>query len=237
MKEKVVVLLHGFKKKNYVEFANFVEYANEKSKYKIMKEVDWYDNWDKKTINWRSFIKKQQEIINSYKDKEIILVGYSAGGIGALSLAAKNDNVVGVLAMYPAFYINFIGWVKVLTTNMKKWKKAKKTLGKERYKRMKELKEKGASEKYPIRLAIAINIFRKKQIPYLKKIKNKNIKIIWSKNDEITQTNKTLKLLEKNIDINNNVYTLKEEFVSHFSALDRGQIQVFNEILSFINKM
>jgi pimeloyl-ACP methyl ester carboxylesterase len=48
-------------------------------------------------------------IINKYKNREIILVGYSMGAIAGLALAAQHKNIKAVYAMYPAFYIQFFG--------------------------------------------------------------------------------------------------------------------------------
>ncbi len=234
-KQKIVVLIHGFKKRGYDDFCNLYEYAEGKTKYPIKKAEDWYDNHDKSTLSWRSMKNKIDSFLDKYKDKEVILIGYSMGAVASFRLAAKNNNVKSFMAMYPAFYINFKGWIKVLFKNVKKWRKMKKTLGKERYKRMKMLKSRGVAEIYPITIALNINIFRKKQIKYLSKLKGKNILLVWSQNDEFTQNAKVKKILDEKLDTIKNKLTLLEANESHFNALNKGQYAMFDRIITFIN--
>lgn len=234
-KEKIVILLHGFKKKDFDDFNHFVNYAKGKTKYKIVPNQYWYDNHDKSSLNWQKMSSSLDKIVDGYKDKEIILIGYSMGGVASFREAAKNDNVISFMALYPAFYINFKGWVKVLLNNIKKWKEMRKRLGKERYKRMKQLKSKGVSEKYPITLAWNINLFRKKQIKYISRLKNKKIFLVWSKNDEVTQDDRVFKMLDKKLNKKLNNFTKLEATESHFNALDENQTKMFDRIIDFIN--
>jgi esterase/lipase len=138
--------------------------------------------------------------------------------------------------MYPAFYIQFFGWIGALKSNLKKARALKKKLSKERYKRIKALQSKGVSEKYPFRLTLAMNTFRFKQRKHISNIEGVNINIIWGDNDETTKNTPTQRFLRSKIDAKKNNLVFDKATESHFNALDRGQTRVFENIVDFINK-
>lgn len=104
-KKPVIIALHGFGKRKSKEFDNLKTALN-KEKYQLI-TVDLFDENDPTDIEWTSWVAKANKIVreNSFQD-EIILIGFSMGGVIASYLASQ-CNVKKLILLAPAFeYFN-----------------------------------------------------------------------------------------------------------------------------------
>ena len=99
-KQKVIITIHGFGKNVQHEFDPLAKHIDEK-KYQII-QFDMYDPYDPHDDNYETWIKKAEEKIHEYKDQEIILLGFSMGGVIA-SYLASIYHVRSLILVAPAF--------------------------------------------------------------------------------------------------------------------------------------
>lgn len=230
---RVILLIHGFKRGNENDF----EYLEESLLQFNLPVInfEYYDNYDKKTLNWKAFFKKISKQMEELKDNEIIIIGYSIGAIIGIYLENYYPNVNQVISIYPAFKIHFFDWIKRLKDLYFKRRRLKKKIGKDRFKKLNEAaKQNKIVEKYPVKITRNINIFRSR---LRRKIKNININktvLILSEVDEVVHYKKTYKYINKfNIDDKIIFFNL-----SHYSALKDGKNLrdfIINEIKKYNN--
>ncbi len=230
-----LILIHGLKKHNENVFGEFEKFLQENEAIKKFNIINfyYYDNLDKNTINHKLFKEEINKILKEHSDKETYVLSYSMGSTAALTLTSNFPNITKIYALVPVFKITQGLWIKKIFTNLKKAKKLKKKLGKERYLRLKALKEKGGSEKYPIRLITQIDLFRKKNKKEVKNLKNKKIKIIFSTNDEINNLKETIKYINQKINYNDNDIEVNFTKKTHFSLLSKDEKRYFDIIKFF----
>ncbi|NOQ50556.1 MAG: hypothetical protein GQ557_02725 [Mycoplasmataceae bacterium] len=230
--EKIILLVHGYKRPKKHDFDHFEEYAKERVSIPL-KKIYWFDNFDKKTMKTKAFIENFNLELKKYHDKDITIISYSMGASLAIQQAYLFDNVIQIIAVYPTFFVYYFDWIKQLKNVYKKRKKIKKQLSKERYKRLLLMKKSGLSEKYPIRLTLQINSLRKKLGRKKIKATGKQFEIFLNNKDEINNTNKSFKKIKKQLSERNNVnfHWIND---SHYSTLDRNQNHIFDKIIDLI---
>lgn len=104
-KKPVVIAIHGFGKRKSKEFFNL---ETQLKKLKIdFKTIDLFDEKVEDDAHWENWIAKAQDLIKTYSfDREIILIGFSMGGVIANYLSNIN-NVKKLVMIAPAFeYLN-----------------------------------------------------------------------------------------------------------------------------------
>ncbi len=238
--KKHLVLIHGFKKhqenifKDLEIFLNEDELINENFE---IETISYYDNLDKETISRKHFeltiIKKFEEL----KNKDVYVIGYSMGGLVSLTLTHKYENIKNIISLAPVYKLpGFFDWPKRVISNYRVTRKMKKKLGKERYARLKSLKKKGISEKYPTRIVIEINRFRLKIRKQTKNLLDKNILIIFSKNDEVNDLKKSIHYFNKKINYNKNQLEIIFSEETHFQIIQPKAHQNMEKIRSFLNR-
>ena len=99
-KQKVIITIHGFGKNVQHEFDPLAKHIDKK-KYQII-QFDMYEPYDPHDDNYETWIKKAEEKIHEYKDQEIILLGFSMGGVIA-SYLASIYHVRSLILVAPAF--------------------------------------------------------------------------------------------------------------------------------------
>ncbi len=223
---KAVLLLHGFKRNNKDDFEEVMPFIETLGFDKIYNEV-WFDNYDKKTLDYKYSLKRVEEIvelINNDKHEEVTIIAYSTGSlIGALiseKLTAKN---VDYYSITPPYKIYFWKYISLAFKLLKMDKKLRKRLGKERYTRLKQKQiETKTIEQYPISIIVFIShqIIRRYK-KSLKKIENG--KFLLSSTDDKVVVKVTNKVVSKN---KTNKITMKE--FNHDNIL-RGEKEIFIE--------
>ncbi len=221
-KKKSLIFIHGFKKHKENIFQSLEEKLLQNdffADFKII-NLNYYDNLDKKSINNQLFKTIIIDKLEELKDEDVFIVGYSVGGLVSLTLTQKYPNIKKIVALAPVYKIAFFSWPTKIINNYKTSLKIKKKVGKERYQRLKLLQKKGISEKYPIRITTQINYFRLKIRKQTKKLKEKDILIIFSINDNINNLTSSLKWFNKNFNYSDNKLQI------HFSE------ETHNELIS-----
>ncbi len=223
---KAVLLLHGFKRNNKDDFEEVMPFIETLGFDKIYNEV-WFDNYDKKTLDYKYSLKRVEEIvelINNDKHEEVTIIAYSTGSlIGALiseKLTAKN---VDYYSITPPYKIYFWRYISLAFKLLKMDKKLRKRLGEERYTRLKQKQiETKTIEQYPISIIVFIShqIIRRYKNS-LKKIENG--KFLLSSTDDKVVVKVTNKVVSKN---KTNKITVKE--FNHDNIL-RGEKEIFIE--------
>ncbi len=230
--EKVILLVHGYKRHEQHDFDDFFLYAKDKLNCPIEK-VYWFDNYDKKTLTTESFLTQIDQVMEKYQDKEIIIISYSMGACLFLTEGYKWKNITDIFAIYPTYYISHFGWLGKIFKTIKLRRKLRKKLSKERYKRLLQNKEKAPVEKYPIRLTLEMNNFRMYLLKNLGKVTDKNLYIFLNHKDEANKTKKTYKVLKKRIDTDNRVtyYWINE---SHYTILIHNP-DLYDQLIDLLN--
>ncbi len=235
MAKPILILIHGLKRKNEQTFQAFKEYVKKHyaTSFENIIDFEYYDNSDKTTINAKDFEHKIYDVLNQYRDDEVYLLGYSMGGVAALTLSQEFSNITKIFTLVPVFKIKVLDWPKKIINNLKKQRVLKKKLGKERYLRLKKLQQQGISEQYPVRVISQINRFRRRNKKHLVKLENRKLGIIFSTNDEINNLRATIAFINDKINyIKNDLFIMfvKE---THFELLDAKHTQTFEKIVSF----
>ncbi len=234
--KKTILLIHGFKRKEKDDFESFKIFLSEfLPEYNVI-SPEYYDNNNKKTLDNKKFKKKILDSINDIQTDEIYIVGYSMGALASLTLFNDNDKVKKIFAVYPPFKIIFFDWVFKLNDNRKKKKEIIKKLGKEKYKKIEQrYKNSKIVEKHPVKIVWEINLFRIKNRRKIKECINKDINIIFTKNDEIIYTKRAVKYFDKRINKSKNNINFSYKDYNHFTVFEKNEI-LFNEIKDFFEK-
>jgi len=218
MKEKeVIIFIHGFKTKDVNDFDNFVKQNKDIYKDKEFVIFDFYESNNKKTINSKSFETKINDVFKKYSDREVKVIAYSFGSVIAIKKAIDFPNIKNIYLNVPAFHIYYLKWISSIKHHQKKNKKLKKKIGKERYKSLS--KKIGANENFSI-IAREISKYIIKNRKYIKKINNRNIMISYSGIDEISNNDKTIPFLKKNLKKGNNNVVLNKIDETHFKIIE-----------------
>lgn len=96
----VIITIHGFGRNVKHEFDPFVEYVDSK-RFEIV-QFNMYDPYDPKDDNHTKWINKAETVMNQYRHQEIILLGFSMGGVIA-SYLASIYKVKKLILIAPAF--------------------------------------------------------------------------------------------------------------------------------------
>ncbi len=230
--EKIILLVHGYKRHEQHDFDDFYHYAKEKVGCQI-ERIYWFDNYAKETLTIKSFLSQIDKVMDKYSDKEIIIISYSMGASLFLTEGYKWKNITDIISIFPTYYISHFGWLGKIVKTIKLRRKLRKKLSKERYKRLLKSKEKAPVEKYPIRLTLKINHFRMYLLRNFGKISNKNLHIFLNQKDEVNKTKKTFKELKKRIEAKNVVsyYWINE---SHYTVLINNP-NFYDQLLNLLN--
>ncbi len=157
--KKMMILLHGFKRNNDDDFARVRNYLGKFSKEYDIKNVIWYDNYNKRTLNRNhlDLILSQLALdITLDEPEEIVIIGYSTGNVVAMYLMdkIKDPSKVTFYGTVPPFEIEKFKWVERLKEQAAYKKKLRKKLGTFRYLRIRnKLYKNKKTEKYPIAIA------------------------------------------------------------------------------------
>ncbi len=237
MAKSILILIHGLKRKNEQSFKDFIEYVHQNyaSTFEKIVDFEYYDNSDKSTINAKSFEEKINKVLHQYRDYDVSLLGYSMGGVAALTLAQEFPNVTKIFTLVPVFKIKYLDWPKKIISNLKKQRVLKKKLGKERYLRLKKLQQQGLSEQYPIRVITQINKFRKRNKKHLENLENREIAIVFSTNDEINNLRATIAFINDKINYVKNNLVISFVSDTHFELLGVKNTKMFEQIISFFD--
>jgi len=107
----VIITIHGYGRRRKHEMDNLVLWAKSDpllSRYEIV-QFDLYDLFDDTDCNWQQWVSRAKTVINEYElmNREILLLGFSMGGVIASYLAATSPNVKKLILLAPAFqYLN-----------------------------------------------------------------------------------------------------------------------------------
>lgn len=159
MTKKVMVLLHGFKRNNEDDFGRVFHYFKQFSEDYEIRNVIWYDNYNKKTLNKKhlnAILNQLALDINMDEPNEIVIVGYSTGNVVAMYLIDKieNKDAIKFYGTVPPFDIERFKWIERLNEQRLYNKKLRKKLGWKRYYRIKrKLWLNKQTEKYPLSIA------------------------------------------------------------------------------------
>lgn len=227
-KEKILIFIHGFKKKGKNDFDIFLKNnIDELSEYKIIK-VNYYDGNDKSTINPEYFDNVINKIFKKYEKSDVKVIAYSFGCLLALKNARRYNNIKNIYLSMPTLFIDYKEWVNYFKLMRKKEKILKKKLGKERYKIIKSK----MFDKYPVRIGKSINKYISNNRKNISEISGRNISIIYSKDDEISVPEKTIPfLIEK---LSNNDLSIKKIKGKHFATFDKKNSDSTKHLIDFI---
>lgn len=229
MKKEVIILIHGFKKQSKNDFEDFLELHNNKlNDYELVK-LDYYDGNNLDTINHKHFDNVLIEQLEKYKDRKVKIISYSFGCILALNNISNYPNVNNILLIMPTLFINKWTWVKMFKEVKKKEKAIKERLGTERYERIAGK----LVDKYFVEIAKTMDKYLSKNRNNISKVKDRNIKAIYTTNDEVSVVKKTIPFFKKNVVTNNNV-ELVEIQDSHFGYLEKEKTNNLISVLEFI---
>ncbi|BDU67782.1 MAG: hypothetical protein TYPL_4350 [Candidatus Tyloplasma litorale] len=199
MKNRTLVLLHGFKKNGVDDFLQLYDFFKTLDYENIYNE-DWFDTYDKSTLNKRhvrKYVDDFCERLNKENYSQIDIIGYSTGSIVAVMIKEKlKCKNVKIFSIVPPIKIKFSKWIPVAIKSYKAKRRLKKKLGSERYKRIREIsKRERILEKHALKITIFINNLR---LAYRSKfLKEKNIIFLLAENDEFIKTQSIKKILSK----------------------------------------
>ena len=110
MAKPILILIHGLKRKNEQAFQAFNEYVQKHygSYFEAIVDFEYYDNTDKATIDAKAFEQKIYDVLHQYQDFEVYLLGYSMGGVAALTLSQEFSNITKIFALVPVFKIKVL---------------------------------------------------------------------------------------------------------------------------------
>lgn len=159
MSKKIMILLHGFKRNNEDDFGRVRHFFD---KYKKegwdIKNVIWYDNYNKKTLNrnYLNLLLSQIALdINFENYEEIVIVAYSTGNVVAMYLIDKivNKDAITFYGTVPPFEIEKVKWIDRIKESNNYKKQLRKKLGVRRYLHIQRLmKKEKRTEKYPLKI-------------------------------------------------------------------------------------
>ncbi len=230
-----ILLLHGFKRSNKDDFKFFKEYLKNNFDNVNIIFFDYYNNNDKKTLSSKKIKESVLEFVENLELENISVVGYSLGALIGLTLFGDNEKVKKIYSLYPPLKIHLFDWIFKLWRKKKKAREIKKKLGKEKYKTISEkYKKNKIIEKYPVRIVFAINSFRFKYRNLISNNINKDIKIVFSSNDEVVKGS-SLDYLKKKINFDNNQIEIEKNNFNHFTVFNTENNELFENIALFLN--
>ena len=220
MENRVFITLHGYKRPQWDDFhalRNNIDLPGEVIIF------DYYDSTNRKLIDKKLWKKNIEQEFEKYKDKKVTLIGYSVGAVAGLGIAGKFDNIDQIYAITPAVRTKMISWVfkgLILPYYLVKKLVNRIKLGKTEYKKYKNEKSRGASEKYPFSMTWEIHVFKMWIKKGFKNLHNKRIKIVYADQDGIIDVKKSNKYIRKNINTVDNDLKIKTLNVSHYDVLE-----------------
>lgn len=122
----IVITVHGFGKYTKHEFDPLCTFLKE-NKYDVV-QFDIYDPKDNRDYDIQSWIKRCENKIHRYKDRPIVLIGFSMGGVIA-SYLASIYKIQKLILIAPAFqYMNIQTIAKTSLASIKKIKQKDTTI-------------------------------------------------------------------------------------------------------------
>lgn len=122
----VIITIHGYGRRRKHEMDNLVLWAKsdqQLSAYEII-QFDLYDLFDEKDCDWQKWVARAKTMINEQelKGRNIVLVGFSMGGVIAAYLAATSPNVKKLILLAPAFqYLHMDAITSMITKSAASW--------------------------------------------------------------------------------------------------------------------
>ena len=122
----VIITVHGYGRRRKHEMDNLVLWAKsdpQLSHHEII-QFDLYDLSDEKDCDWQKWVARAKTMINEQelKGRDIVLVGFSMGGVIAAYLAATSPNVKKLILLAPAFqYLNMDAITSMITKSAASW--------------------------------------------------------------------------------------------------------------------
>ncbi len=156
--KRMMILLHGFKRNNEDDFGRVHHFFKRYEDDFEIKNVIWYDNYNKKTLNkkYLDILLSQVALdINLENPDDIVIVAYSTGNVVAMYLIdkIKNKDKVRFFGTVPPFDIEKFKWIDRLKEQSRYKKSLRKKLGLKRYLRVQKIMKKNKqTEKYPLQI-------------------------------------------------------------------------------------
>lgn len=104
-KKPTIIALHGFGIRKQIEFEN-LKNALKKEKYDLV-SINLFDEENLNDTDWTAWVARAQQLIKKHSlNNEIVLIGFSMGGVIA-SYLSNEHNVKKLILLAPAFeYLN-----------------------------------------------------------------------------------------------------------------------------------
>lgn len=96
----IIITIHGYGRRRQHEFDNFVNWGKLDG-FEIV-QFDMYDLFDETDNDWMKWVARAKDKLDAYAGREIILVGFSMGGVIASYLANVCD-IQKLILLAPAF--------------------------------------------------------------------------------------------------------------------------------------
>ena len=112
-KKAIIVAIHGFGQRRSDQFLSLVRYFKDKGIE--VRTPDLFDANDLNDTDYLEWIKRAEIVVDQalHENKEVILLGYSMGGVIASSLASRKP-ISKLILLAPAF--TYITWKNVSNT-------------------------------------------------------------------------------------------------------------------------
>lgn len=96
----IIITIHGYGRRRQHEFDNFVNWGT-KDGFEII-QFDMYDLFNENDNDWMKWVARAKNKLDEYAHREIILVGFSMGGVIASYLANVCD-IQKLILLAPAY--------------------------------------------------------------------------------------------------------------------------------------
>ena len=234
-KPKIILYFHGYKSPGGDDYPVFHKYAKDKLKYP-MEAFNYFENNDWESIKQKNYNSKIKQALDKYNDHEIIILAYSMGAVAAVANSYNRPNVSRIFMLVPVYKISWTKWILLLKEINQKKKEMKKRLGVERYKQLQERNKRSRiKNKYPFFLTWHINVYRIKSKKFLKKIKNKTIHLLLTKEDKAASVRKNVRFIEKNLNMKDNKVIKEWSNRNHFTILNAQNTEIYDAMINFAN--
>ncbi len=236
-KKPIIFFIHGFKTITWNNYDDFVIWLGEKNTNLDIFTYDYYDNTDKKTLNWKLMWEKNREAFKGIvaQNRDIIIVSYSSGAPISTRLIKEfpEARIKKIFFVAPAFKISLFYIIKKFFSGLFKkvilWFK----MNKQQKKRYKRIKNKSVSEPHLYRLIISMIRLQKHTMNSLAEIDVKEIEVFYGDQDITVPFDKNIKFIIKNAKKHNikvNFHKIKNR--NHVSVFTNSSIEeVFEKII------
>ena len=239
--KKIILAIHGLQIKGDDHFEPFLKYAKDKLNYEVV-TFNHFDHGEYYSSKYNPVMTNIKRKIKHYQDQgyEVILFGYSAGGVMATAAASNDPLIKSLVLVYPVYKISWYRWMKGLYKQGRERKRLKKKLGKERYNELmdklaKQTRASVLSGDYT-RLVTNVNRNRIKAKKYLSELKDKNVSVFFAKREWVAGSQNP-KYIKKNLHQWNNKVSFIEVDSDHMDfQLHAFENEYYQEIVNELNK-